>query len=78
MYSNGKGVTTNSIEGFWGHFKRMVFGIYHSVSSIYLQRYIDEAVYRWNTRKVSESERFTDMFHKSIGVVSYVDVRNVA
>ena len=77
MYSNGKGVTTNSIEGFWGHFKRMVFGIYHSVSSIYLQRYIDEAVYRWNTRKASESERFADMFHKSVGVVSYVDVRNV-
>ena len=32
MYSNGKGVTTNNIEGFWGHIKRMVFGIYHSVS----------------------------------------------
>ena len=77
MYINGKGVTTNSIEGFWGHFKRMVFRIYHLVSSIYLQRYIDEAVYRWNTRKASESERFADMFHKSVGVVSYMDVRNV-
>ena len=29
----------------------------------------------WNTRKASESERFSNMFYKSIGVVSYADVR---
>ena len=29
-----------------------------------LQSYIDEAVYRWNTRKMSESERFAHMFKK--------------
>ena len=69
MFSDGNGITTNSIEGFWGHFKRMVFGIYHFVSKSYLQRYIDEAVYRWNTRKLSESERFAHMFDKSIGLV---------
>ena len=57
MYSNGNGITTNSIEGFWAHFKRMVFGMYHFVSKSYLQRYIDEAVYRWNTRKADESGR---------------------
>lgn len=28
------GITTNSIEGFWGHFKRMVFGTYHSLARI--------------------------------------------
>ena len=77
MYSNGNGITTNSIEGFWAHFKRMVFGMYHFVSKSYLQRYIDEAVYRWNTRKADESARFADMFHRSIGVVSYQDVRMV-
>jgi transposase-like protein len=37
--------STNTIEGFWAHFKRMVFGTYHSISVKYLQRYIDEAVY---------------------------------
>jgi hypothetical protein len=26
-------------------------------------------VYRWNTRKMSESERFAHMFEKSIGLV---------
>lgn len=75
MFSDGNGVTTNSIEGFWGHFKRMVFGIYHFVSVKYLQRYIDEAVYRWNTRKADESARFADMFHKSLIAVTYKDVR---
>ena len=33
------------------------------------QAIIDEAVYRWNTRKMSESERFAHMFDKSIGLV---------
>ena len=32
----------------------------------HLQSYIDEAVLRWNTRKASQSERFSDMFNKSI------------
>ena len=71
------GITTNSIEGFWGHFKRMVFGTYHFVSKDYLQRYLDEAVYRYNTRKADESARFADMFCKSIGIVSYDDVKVV-
>lgn len=35
----------------------------------HLQSYIDEAVYRWNTRKASQSERFSDMFNKSIGLI---------
>ena len=60
---------TNNIEGFWSHFRRMISGCYHDVSDAHLQQYIDEAVYRWNTRKASESERFSDMFAKSIGLV---------
>ena len=67
-YANGD-VFTNSIEGFWSHFRRMISGCYHDVSDEHLQSYIDEAVYRWNTRKASQSERFQDMFDKSIGLV---------
>ena len=51
-YANGD-VFTNSIEGFWSHFRRMIVGCYHDVSDEHLQQYIDEAVYRWNTRKTS-------------------------
>ena len=67
-YANGD-VFTNSIEGFWSHFRRMIVGCYHDVSDEHLQQYIDEAVYRWNTRKMSESERFAQMFDKSIGLI---------
>ena len=67
-YANGD-IFTNSIEGFWSHFRRMISGCYHDVSDAHLQAYIDEAVYRWNTRKMSESERFAHMFAKSIGLV---------
>ena len=73
-YANGS-VFTNNMEGFWAHFRRMITGIYHDVTDKYLQRYIDEACYRWNTRKASESERFSDMFSKSIGKVDYRSVR---
>lgn len=45
---------TNSIDGFWSHFNRMVIGCYHQISEAYLQRYIDEECFRWNTRKASD------------------------
>ena len=62
-------VYTNNIEGFWSHFRRMISGCYHDVSDEHLQSYIDEAVFRWNTRKMDESERFTHMFETSIGLI---------
>ena len=71
------GIHTNSVEGFWAHFKRVIFGTYHFVSKTYLQRYIDEQLFRWNTREASEAERFSHMFAKSIGIVRYWDVKMV-
>ena len=67
--------STNGIEGFWGHFKRMVFGTYHFVSKAYLERYIDEAVFRFNTKEMKESERFSYMFSKAMGTCYYKDVK---
>lgn len=72
------GITTNSIEGFWAHFKRMVFGTYHFVSTKYLQRYIDEAVYRWNTQVDNEGNRFTTMLSNAIGLCTYEQVKMAA
>ena len=70
--------STNGIEGFWGHFKRVIFGTYHFVSKAYLERYIDEAVFRFNTKEMDESARFAHMFRKSIGKCSYESVKLVA
>jgi transposase-like protein len=50
-------VHTNTIEGFWSLFKRSIIGIYHSASDKHIQKYIDEAVFRYNTRKMREDER---------------------
>ncbi|MBR1712487.1 MAG: IS1595 family transposase [Alloprevotella sp.] len=69
---------TNSIEGFWGQLKRSIFGIYHFVSAKYLQRYVDEAVFRYNTRDDKESVRFMEMFGRSLNVVRYDKVKKVA
>ena len=71
-------VHPNSIEGFWGQLKRSIFGIYHFVSAKYLQRYVDEAVFRYNTREDKESVRFENMFGRSLNVVKYAQVKDVA
>ncbi len=67
-------IHTNGIEGFWAHFKRVVFSTYHMVSKDYLSRYIDEQMYRWNTREEKSSYRFHDMFCKAVKHFDYNDV----
>ena len=58
-FVNGN-IYTNTIEGFWSLLKRGIIGIYHFVSKKHLNKYIDEFVFRYNTRKVeSEFERFS-------------------
>lgn len=49
---------TNSIEGFWSIVKRGLLGIYHFTSKKHLQKYLDEFVFRFNTRTYSETDRF--------------------
>ena len=58
-------VNTNSIECTWSHFKRMIFGTYYHVSKRHLQRYVDEFVFRFNTRHIGEFERF-ELFLRNI------------
>lgn len=56
-YVNGR-IHTNTIEGFWSLLKRGIFGIYHFTSKKHLQMYVDEFVFRYNTRDQKETERF--------------------
>jgi transposase-like protein len=71
-------IHTNGIEGFWAHFKRVVFSTYHMVSKDYLSRYIDEQMYRWNTREEKSSYRFHDMFKKAVKHFDYNDVLSLS
>lgn len=57
QYVNGR-IHTNTIEGFWSLLKRGIFGIYHFTSKKHLQMYVDEFVFRYNTRDTTETKRF--------------------
>lgn len=58
-------LTTNHIEGFWALIKRSITGIYYHWSKKHMQKYIDECVFRFNTRKYSDNERF-ELFLQNI------------
>jgi hypothetical protein len=60
-YVNDCGFTTNSIEGFWSLLKRGIIGIYHMVTRKHLQKYVDEFVFRYNTREENTAGRFNLM-----------------
>lgn len=49
---------TNSIENAWTHLKRMIVGTYYKLSKKHLQKYVDEFVFRFNTRNYSIAQRF--------------------
>jgi transposase len=49
VYVHGD-IHTNSVEGFWSLIKRGIGGVYHSVSSKYLQTYLNEYSWRYNRR----------------------------
>lgn len=64
--TNSKGfkIHTNSCEGFWSHLKRHIRGTHVGVSQKYLQKYLDEQVYRYNHRLVKEHP-FHDLLRRS-------------
>ena len=51
-------IHTNGIENFWSLLKRALKGTYVAVEPFHLFRYLDEEVFRFNTRKESDGDRF--------------------
>ena len=62
---------TNGLENFWSHLKRTIDGTYHWCSVKHLQTYVDECALRYNSRKISTSERFNLILVNSTGRLSY-------
>jgi len=60
-------VHTNGLENVWSLFKRMIYGTHHSVDPEHLDRYLDEATYRFNTRETSDTTRFVSATARVIG-----------
>lgn len=65
-YVNGQ-IHTNGIENFWALLKRAIKGTYISVEPFHLFRYLDEEAFRFNTRKVTDAERFLRLAHNVVG-----------
>jgi hypothetical protein len=65
------GFHTNGIENFWSLLKRGIIGIFHQVSPWHLQRYCDEFAARYNTRKITDAERFDLALQNSDGRLKY-------
>jgi transposase-like protein len=65
------GFHTNGIENFWSLLKRGIIGIFHQVSPWHLQRYCDEFAARFNTRKITDAERFDLSLQNSDGRLKY-------
>ena len=66
---------TNNIECFWSILKRGIFGIYHFASKKHLQDYIDEFVFRYNTRDYETSERFVTLLSNMTVRTRYNDLK---
>lgn len=65
-YARGA-VSTTTIDGFWNLFKRSYKGTYTHLSPAHLERYVKEHTYRYNTRMLTDGERFAEWFTKVNG-----------
>lgn len=57
---------TNTIEGFWALVKRAWYGQHHFYSNKYMNLYISEACYKYNSR--NEKDNFTNTVALMVGV----------
>lgn len=73
-YKNKEGFHTNGIEGFWSQLKRGLNAIYYSVRRKHLQFYCNEFTYRYNTRHLSDMERFTEFIMSNHKRLKYHDL----
>lgn len=72
-YANGP-YSTNTVEGLFSMLKRGIYGIYHHVSPKHLSRYCEEFAARYNTRKMSDKDRFVMAISKPEGRLKYKEL----
>lgn len=60
-------VHTNTVEGYFANLKRGLHGIYHHVGSHYLNQYLAEFDFRYNTRHETDGQRTVAALRKAEG-----------
>lgn len=69
-------VHTNGMENFWSLLKRGIDGTYISVMPWHLFRYVDEQVFRFNERSLTDSQRFIEVMSRVVGRrLTYAELR---
>lgn len=58
---------TNTVEGYFSLLKRAIIGTFHHVSEAHLHRYTAEQDFKWNTRKMTDFDRFKASFDGIVG-----------
>jgi transposase-like protein len=76
-YARGA-ISTTTIDGFWNLFKRSYKGTYTHLSPAYLDRYVKEHTYRYNTRMLTDGQQFTEWFANCGGRLMYKSLINKA
>ncbi len=61
-------IHTNTIEGAFSMFDRMVVGTYHSITPKHMQAYCNELGFRYNSRKITDKVRFDMALVQTEGV----------
>jgi transposase-like protein len=56
-YEDGRHITTNTVEGYFGLIKRGVYGVYHHIGRGYMQQYLNEFDFRYNNRHLTDAQR---------------------
>jgi transposase-like protein len=52
-YSKGNGIHENTMEGFWGNQKKILYGIHHGVSKKHLFDYVAEYTLKYNLKQAN-------------------------
>jgi len=64
-------VHTNTIENFWSLLKRGIYGTYHGIAPYHTQNYLEEFAFRFNSRNITEAQRFDKMVSLSNHRITY-------
>ena len=76
-YVRGR-IHTNGIENFWSLLKRTIGGTYVSVEPFHITSYLDEQAFRFNTRQISDGQRFKQLVRDIVGQrLTYAELTGV-